>query len=591
MTVTALTIERSIYNWPHTSRLYTGLIMDTPKVKKQSYACVVEVKALSTSHVDRFVHKKVIIYIAKEARSRKLSAGDYIKFMATLRPISHTVTVDGFDYADYMLLQGISASAFVQSDLWRLESRGHLPFGYKQVQSVKQWVLSLYEYWFKDHNELSVLKALTLGVKDDLTYEQKTLFSDVGASHLLALSGLHLGILCGLLNFMLFFLWSYPCQKIKNIIILVIVWLFAFMIGFPTSIVRAAVMLTAFFIVKMIDREHSTINAMSWAAFFILLFSPLSLYDVGFQLSFCAVAGILVIVPVLNDLWTPKNKFIRYFYGIITVSTAAQIGVFPLVLYHFSTFPVYFLITNLLAIPLVALILWLAVALLVVTPVTQVQGIIAVMLSRTIKIMNSYFTEIAKWPHSIIEYKVTIIESIGLALLVVSLVMLLKNRKLKWAYISVILFSLFSVGRAYSFSVYSSSPSIQFGIVEKKESYIRFIQSRNHCELYCINHPKVSLCLPNKEGIIRFQKKTICVLSDKRWRKYRSRNPLRVDYLYISSGYRGHLEEIGKLFVPKIVILDSSLSQSKELMLKKKCEILKIQLISLSEKGTCQFPV
>ena len=591
ITVIAISVKKRKYDWPSEKKLYTGIIIESPKEKDKTYACLVNLIKFSDHNYDRKINKNVLVYIAKDSRCKNLKLGDELSFMTVFRKIPHTVTINGFDYADYMFREGVTATAYVKSGLWTLSGSGHVSLLGYYIQSVKDRVLLQYEHSFNNIEERSILKALTLGVKDDLTYGQKTIFSEVGASHLLALSGLHLGILCILLNLALSFLWSYRSQKIKNIIILILVWLFTFMVGFSTSIVRASVMLTLFFLARCINRDYSTINILSWTAFIILILNPFALYDVGFQLSFSAILGILVLVPYFRKIWRPQNKIVNYFWEIIVVSLSAQIGVLPAVLYHFSTFPLYFLLTNLLAIPLVALILWITIFFLLSSPIIQIQNILALFLSYTIKLMNNFFAVIESWPNSTIKYEITGMEVFIIILIFFLIVLYLKTRRMLLAYVSVIFFSFFLIERSYSFSIFSLSPSIHFGIVEKKNHYIKFDYSRGKFDLYNINNTESCSGLASKKGIIRFKQKTVCVLSDKRWKKYTSTKPLLVDYLYITSDYKGYLDEIGKLFIAKKIILDSSLNPYQELLLIKECKRLNVDYISLSEKGTYKISV
>ena len=591
ITIITVSVKKRQYDWPSERKLYTGIIIETPKEKDKTYACLVNLIKFSDHNHDRKINKKVLVFIAKDSRCKNLKLGDKVSFMTVFRKIPHTVTINGFDYADYMFKEGVLATAYVKPGLWILSGSGHVSLLSYYIQSVKDWILLQYENSFNNIEERSILKAFTLGMKDDLTYGQKTMFSEIGASHLLALSGLHLGILYVLLNLALSFLWSYRSQKIKNIIILILVWLFTFMVGFSTSIVRASVMLTLFFLARCINRDYSTINILSWTAFFILVLNPFALYDVGFQLSFSAVLSILVLVPYFKKIWRPQNRIVNYLWEIVIVSVSAQIGVLPAVLYHFSTFPLYFLLTNLLAIPLVALILWITIFFLSSSSIIQVQNIVALFLSHIIKFMNHLFAVIESWRNSTIKYKITGMEVFIIILIFLLIVLYLKTRRIQWAYISVIFFSLFLIERSYSFSIFSLSPSIHFGIVEKKNHYIKFDYSRGKFDLYDINNSENCLGLASKEGIIRFKEKTVCVLSDKRWGKYISTKPLLVDYLYITPDYKGYLDEIGRLFIPKKVILDSSLSPYQELLLIKECKRLNVDFISLSEKGTYKISV
>ena len=220
-------------------------------------------------------------------------------------------------------------------------------------------------------DELAVLSALTIGDKEELSESIVETYSVAGASHVLALSGLHIGFISALLLFVLSPLWI-RWRFLKPFLflsVILLLWGFAFLTGLSSSVVRAVVMCSFGLLSMLIPAcRKLTLNTLGVTAFLMLLFNPVWLFDVGFQLSFSAVAAIVLLQPGLYGLLSVKNRLLRKAWGLVTVSVAAQIGTAPLVMLYFSRFSTHFLLTNLLVIPLVSLIVYAAVILLVLTP-------------------------------------------------------------------------------------------------------------------------------------------------------------------------------------------------------------------------------
>ena len=219
--------------------------------------------------------------------------------------------------------------------------------------------------------QYAVLAAMTLGDKSALTKDLKEKYSVTGASHILALSGLHLGII----YFLLFRLTLGRCHFwFSQVVIILSIWAFAFLTGFSTSVVRSATMISIYALFSVAGRHRSPVNLLCFTAIVMLLVNPASLYDVGFQLSFSAVLAILLLMPLFESFF-PENYFVgrpvqRYIYNMVGLSVAAQIGVAPLIAYHFGRFPTYFLLTNFLVIPAATIILYGALLVVVVPSLT-----------------------------------------------------------------------------------------------------------------------------------------------------------------------------------------------------------------------------
>ena len=209
-----------------------------------------------------------------------------------------------------------------------------------------------------DGDAYAVVAAMALGDKSALTHELRDTYSVSGASHVLALSGLHLGIIYCMLWLLL------PHRRwpaVSQTIILIVMWLYVLLVGMPVSVVRSAVMLSVYGLLSISHRNKMSVNALAFTAIVMLMWNPEWLFDIGFQLSFMAVLAILLFVPVFEDVFSAKylqeHRLVRYVWGFVAVSVSAQIGVAPLLAYYFGRLSTYFLLTNFIVLPAAYIIL------------------------------------------------------------------------------------------------------------------------------------------------------------------------------------------------------------------------------------------
>lgn len=218
-----------------------------------------------------------------------------------------------------------------------------------------------------DGDAYAVVAAMALGDKAQLTKELKNTYAVTGAAHILALSGLHLSIIYTLLSLLLY---RRRWQVVSQVLIISCIWLFVFLVGMSASVVRSAVMLTVYALLSLGDRNRMSVNTLAFTAIVMLMVHPLSLFDIGFQLSFLAVLSILVWYPVFESLlpqsFLKSHRVVRWLWSLLGVSCAAQLGTAPLVAYYFGRFSSLFLMTNFVVIPFAPLILYLVLAVLLV---------------------------------------------------------------------------------------------------------------------------------------------------------------------------------------------------------------------------------
>lgn len=243
----------------------------------------------------------------------------------------------------------------------------------------------------------AVVAAMALGDRSALTKELKETYSKTGASHVLALSGLHLGIIYALLSMLVV---GRRWQMIRQVAIILSIWAFVFLVGMSASVVRSAVMLTVYALLALGHRQKMSINTLAFTAIVMLLITPKALFDVGFQMSFMAVFSILLFVPLFYRPFSAEylmtHRAISWLWGMMAVSIAAQIGVAPLIAYYFGRFSCYFLLTNFIVIPAATLILYLALGTLLIPS-------LGVVLASMVGLLNTTLLYIATIPGATIE--------------------------------------------------------------------------------------------------------------------------------------------------------------------------------------------
>ena len=243
----------------------------------------------------------------------------------------------------------------------------------------------------------AVVAAMALGDRSALTKELKETYSKTGASHVLALSGLHLGIIYALLSMLVV---GRRWQMITQVATVLSIWAFVFLTGMSASVVRSAVMLTVYALLALGHRQKMSVNTLAFTAIVMLLVTPKALFDVGFQMSFMAVFSILLFVPLFYRPFSAEylmtHRAVSWLWGMVAVSVAAQIGVAPLIAYYFGRFSCYFLLTNFIVIPAATLILYLALGTLLIPS-------LGVVLACMVGLLNNTLLYIATIPGATIE--------------------------------------------------------------------------------------------------------------------------------------------------------------------------------------------
>ena len=284
-----------------------------------------------------------------------INCGDIITFTSNLEsPQNRHDLPHEWDIETYMYRQGIVATTYLQPD--KISVIGHSSSPYRDLQLLRQNIISLLGQSQLSDATTAFFIATITGDSSFLSQESRDRYARSGLAHILALSGLHVGIIATVIAIFLFPLHLMRRRKLRYVITIIILWIYACATGLSPSVTRATIMTTLFLIALMFQRHNSSLNALCFAALVILTFSPMSLYSIGFQLSFAAVAAILLFANRINPI-NPRNKVGYYFMSLVTVSIAAMIGTGLISAFYVHLFPTYFLLSNIVVLSVLPFVL------------------------------------------------------------------------------------------------------------------------------------------------------------------------------------------------------------------------------------------
>lgn len=370
--------------------------------KPKSYKALVSINAVFSNSGWQPVSGNALLYFKKDSTALALKYGSQIVITKALLPIGNLGNPGGFNYQSYCNFQHIYYQAFISNKQYQvLASTNAHPF--KQwLFGIRDNVLATLRTYIHTANELAVAEALLIGYRDDLDRDLVQSYSNTGVVHIIAISGLHLGMIYGMLN--LFFGWFkqyHATRIIKPIAIILVLWLFTLIAGAAPSILRSAIMFTCIVLGDAMGKRSNIYNTLALSAFVILVINPYSLWDVGFQLSYSAVLSIIIFYKHILQWLYFKNKLLKWFWALNAVTLSAQILTIPIIVYHFHQLPTLFFITNLVAVPVSGLILYTELLLLLITWFTPLAKVIAWVTEHLLAWMNDFITRVDALPFSV----------------------------------------------------------------------------------------------------------------------------------------------------------------------------------------------
>lgn len=576
--------------------------------KAKSYKVIATADLIISKGKEEKTAGKFLIYFKKDSASENLKYGDQVIVNKLLSPIRNSGNPAGFDYKQYCAFRQIYHQAYLKENEWVLLAPKNRNIFRAFIFSTREKVVSILQKYLGENDESAIAKALLIGYKVDLDKDLVQAYSNAGVVHIIAISGLHIGIIYAIL------LWVFsalPLTKksrpLRLFLIIICLWGFAFLTGAAPSVIRAAIMFSFIIAGNALNKKSSVYNSLAASAFFILCVNPYELWNVGFQLSYLAVLGIVIAQKSVCNWFYFKNKWLQKLWQLAAVSLSAQLFTFPLCLYYFHQLPLLFLLANLLAIPLASLILCGCLILIIISPITFVAFYFAKLLYATIWFLNHCVLFFDSIPFSLWKnVSVSVIDTFLLYLIVLAFIYsFLKKNKAAFKFALAVSCLFFSFKTVKKWDLNHQKKIIVYNIPMHKA--VEFIDGKNFYftgdsvvvqdklltkynvtpahtafELQENSRSLNELCIKN--NFFQFYNKRI-IMIDSAIIYYAATNKIKASYIIISKNPRIKIADIAQNFECNNFIFDASNPPWKIEQWKKECEELHLHFYSVPERG------
>ncbi|WP_242133546.1 ComEC/Rec2 family competence protein [Aestuariivivens marinum] len=540
---------------------------------------------------------KVLLNLKKDSLNPYLKVDQVYKSHTQLKEVPSPLNPNQFNYKSYLEKQYIYHQIQIDNEwLFNTCNKHHTIFGL--ADSIRSHINSKLKNYNLPSNELAIINALLLGQRQDISEAIYTNYTNAGAIHILAVSGLHVGIILLILSFLLQPLEQFKHGKlIKMILLISLLWGFAIIAGLSASVTRAVTMFSVVAIAANLKRPTNIYNTLAISMFIILLFKPLFLFDVGFQLSYLAVCGIVTIDPILYKLYQSKYWLVDKLWHTLTVTISAQLGIIPISLFYFHQFPSLFFISNLIIIPVLGLIL--AMGILVIG--LAVANILPVpMINFYVNIIRS-MNHFVEWISEKKEFLITdipfnelyVVASYVLIITIVRYLIKPSYYTLRFVLIGVLFMQLSVIATSYN------KPNNQFIVFQKYRHTIIGNVKQNHIKIaydlnieepilensiknYVVGNHINSVELDSFQPVYLLNKKTLLVIDSIGAYKVKSFKP---DYILLRQSPKVNLNRVIDSVRPKQIIVDGSNYKSYIEQWKVICNKRKLPFHNTNEMG------
>lgn len=465
--------------------VFVAEICEPPIEKEKTINAIAQVRQVDNNGLLIATEGKIFLSFLKGTDKIYLNYGDVIVANAAIQSFNPPMNPGEFDYRRYQQLHNIYYRAFLTTGAWQRMASGKGNWFFTQVYKVRKAFLHVIEAYITDDNDLGVATAMMLGYRGYMNDETIQAYSASGAMHILSVSGLHVGIVFLALSWLLSWVDERNRRAVlaKTAVIIFFIWLYACLTGLSPSVLRAAAMFSLLAIGKVSLRNNNTYNILAGSALLIILFNPFIIAEVGFQLSYAAVLGIVFLQPVIAGWLTigskakPKYKsvtwykkpfyFLRYdvrwflypalpnwIWQLTCVSVAAQIATAPLSLYYFHQFPNLFIVANILVIPLCSVVMFSGMALFAVSFIPYISAMVAWVFSHSIMLLNQITFGINQLPFALWQgISISLMEVMLLYLIILLICTLTEVRRPKVFIIALLLSCCLLVYNVYEGNV------------------------------------------------------------------------------------------------------------------------------------------
>lgn len=578
--------------------------LEEPVVEKpNSFKALASIQTLYNNTTSISVEGRLIIYFEKDSSLKSLDYGTTICFKKVLQEIKNSGNPGSFDYKTYSLFNGITHQVYLTKKDFTILPQKDISIFKRFIFKCRHWVLKTLRRFIPQKKEQGLAEALLIGYKDDLDKNLVQSYSNTGVVHVIAISGLHLGLIYWLLIMLTTSLAkNKKTAFIRLLVIILCIWWFSILAGAQPSVLRSAVMFSFLAAGEVLSRRTSIYNTLALSAFFLLCYNPFWLWDVGFQLSYAAVISIVAFIKPIYNWFYCENKVVDMIWKLNAVTISAQLLTLPVSMYHFHQVPTLFLFTNLVAVPLSSAILFGEIILCIISFIEPVAKILGFMIQWMIWLMNSYIERFDQVPFSIWDnISINIFQTVFLSLFIVCFIQWsMENRKI-FMWMSIFCLLIFMIVESLTdFTLKRQHKLIVYNVPKLKA-----IELVSGNQFWFIGDSTVKLdkqlqnfhIMPS-HNLFRLRKEQTCRISNdfifqnKRVVLVDSSLTLRpaikkdcIDLLILSSNPHIYISRLQSTFTIKWIIIDSSVPQWKAKLWKKDCDSLKIPYHDVTEKG------
>lgn len=587
-------------------------IVSQPVEKEKTIKTTAEVTAIVKNGKAINTSGKALLYFEKDSLAETIRYGDCLYLHAFIHEVKGPSNPDEFNYRRYLKWHGTSYEGYMRGGTWTLVKNNNVTFLLDFAARSRMKLVKLLRDQVKG-SEASLASAILLGYREDLPQPLIQQFADSGVIHVICVAGLHVGILFGIIAWLLL-----PIEKIRGgklirlILILLLLWLYAFLTGLATPVLRATVMFSFILVGRFFARYSNSMNNLAAAAVLLLLFNPFSIADTGFQLSFLSVAGIIILYPVFYELAEFRNYLPDKLWELACLSLSAQLAIAPLSIIYFHQFPNYFVFTNLLIVPMLFLAVVFGVLFLSTAFIPFLSAACAFLLREILALMNGTVGQMHRLPFFATKgISISIPELIILYTIIIALIwfLMMKNKPaLIIALTCIITLTGIRVWKSYRsrnqevFAVYDIRGHSAVAFISGKQcALVEPVDSLNFCEhiqehwwargvndsttirggmsgALLTNH----LCFQSPTA--RFNRLQIAFIRRKEDIPA-SKGKIKVNYLVISGGYKQDMAALQNAFIFDRLIFDSSVSIYRIRKWEEECEQLHINYYDVGKRG------
>ena len=586
--------------------------------KEKSLKSVIEILFIENNGQWKKCLGKAMVYLKKDSSSMRLKYGDEILLKTNFKVVPSPQNPGEFNYKRFLSFHNIYQQGYVNTSDWRnLERNSGNPL-LKYSIGLRTSLLEVLKTNNLTGDELSVGAALLLGYTDKLDADIISAYSSTGALHVLSVSGLHVAIVYIVFSWFLFFLDKKKKGRIiKAVLLILFLWFYAALTGLSPSVLRAATMFSFIIVAKAFNKHTNIYNTLAASALFLLLINPYLIMEVGFQLSYLAVIGIVYIQPKIQEWFTFDNWLLNQIWTITAVSIAAQIATCPLGLHYFHQFPNYFLLSNLIVIPISTVIIYVGIGVFTFSHIPIAVKYLAIVFTWLIWFLNASVKWIESLPFSLLQgISISILETWLLYGLTIVILFYMSNRNYNylkyslWFCIAILLSQTIEQSKEYTqkkIIVYNVPKTSAVDFIKSKsnilltdssfannKSRLLFHVKHNWWELGLNNNKIISDNLEtklfqNKNNFIQFLNKKMLILKTAIEFKEKNENKLDLDYLIVSNNAQMSMQEINHLFRVKKIIFDSSNSEYQLRKWKKECVAMNQEYTSVTDSGALEI--